>query len=460
MLIHSRFVVVDDNPKHLSGIKNALDELRLDCHTKFYVEEEVTNWQPLPRTRILFLDMNLAGGDTIGSQSAATFAILADVIQKLICPRSGPYGIVLWAKDPQLEQLKEFLFDRFRDEERRLLPVFFAKLQKSDYINTITGEALPSSTLSNDILEKLSSNIQMKALFSWEADVSSAVDAVLRSMVDLVPLEQRATDEFGNALGEVLYRLSQAGAGIDRAQENPREAINRVLVPILADRIPEHDPQGDAEGSWKDAIVVPSGGNNVIPVPVRVAVNTALHLSYARSQGSQAIRPTELGAVVKLPCEDSNAFLKAHFGFGVQTFLKEVFELSEEEWGLCTPRLVQIGAACDAAQPKPGPLLYLFAVEWPFFNSGGMKSGKKDPKRNLAIDSSRKPKGLEWQSPALKFDDTRNGGGISVFKNLSICPRREKAQEWEVVYRFRDELVSQLTQEYARYISRPGIVSL
>lgn len=463
MFIGSRYVLVDDNPLHLKGIKQAMNELRLDCHAKLYLEEDVGDWEVLPGTRVLFLDMNLVGGDTTGSGNAATFANMAEVIEKLICPNSGPYCIIIWAKDPQVDALKQFLFERFEGEQKRLLPVFFSQLQKGDYIRTITGEPLEGTNLSNDIRERMAASPQMKALLSWEADVAVAADAVLRSIVDLVHPDKRATEDFAKELGEALYRISQAGSGIDRAQENPRDSINRVLVPILADRITEHDPQGDAAESWKDAVIAPANASDPVPVPVQASVNSAMHLSFARTSASAPISPVELGAVVELSAEFTDQILNTHFGFDQSRFLAEVFRVTEDEWKDCAPRLVQIGAACDAAQPKPGPLLYLFAVEWPFANADGLKTKGLlggDPKKNLAADSGRKPKELEWQSPVLRIGDAPQGGRISVFKNLSIGFPPDQAEKLKVVYRFREELISQLTQDYARYISRPGIVSL
>ncbi|MEY8880041.1 hypothetical protein [Donghicola sp. XS_ASV15] len=52
MFLHSRFVVVDDKEHHLNGIKQTLDALRLDCHSKLYDDESVGDWEPLPGTRI------------------------------------------------------------------------------------------------------------------------------------------------------------------------------------------------------------------------------------------------------------------------------------------------------------------------------------------------------------------------------------------------------------------------
>jgi hypothetical protein len=459
MFLYSRFVVVDDKEWHLKGIKDTLDTLRLDCHSKLYDDESVGDWQPLPGTRVLFLDLNLVTGATFGlSDNKVALAAIQEVITKIICPDSGPYGLVLWAEEPHLDVLKSSLFERFSGEDARYLPVFFAALRKGDYIDTSDGRIKDAKKLKDDIWDRVTQSPQMKALLSWETDVAVAAGAVLRSIVDLVPLEKRASSDFGMELGEVLYRLSQAGAGIEKAEDNPRESINQVLVPILADRITEHDPQGDATISWEEALVAPR--DIQVPVPVQASVNAAMHISFARTGASVPITPKELGAVVELPSQDIDEFLQAHFGFDQKKFIGELFRVTEDEWKDCTARLVQIGAACDAAQPKPGPLLYLFAVEWPFANESGLKTKGGDPKKNLAADSKRQLKELEWQSPVLKIRDAPQGGRISVFKNLSIGLRPDDAEKFKAVYRLREELVSQLTQDYARYISRPGIISL
>jgi hypothetical protein len=456
MFIYSRFVVVDDKEHHLSGIKQSLDVLRLDCHSKLYTDESVADWVPLPGTRMLFLDQNLTTGATFGSTNSPAFSALADVVRKLICPESGPYGLILWAEQPELEQLKTFMFERFTDDDSRLLPVFFTALKKGDYINTTNGEVTDPQKLRNDIFDRISENPQLTALLSWEADVAAAMDAVLRSVVNLVPVTALGSDQFSSELGQTLYGLSQAGAGIKRAMESPREAINRVLVPILADRIIEHDPASKEAFDWKQALVKPT---NSPSVKAQALLNSAVHLSFAKSAGSAAILPTELGAVVKLPEDDLSAFLKNRLGLSDTEFREALFKVSEVEWAKCRPRLIRIGAPCDSAQPKPGPLAYLFALEWPFANAGGANE-PGTTKTNFRAKSSRIRNDLEWQSPILDFDDSENPGRISAFKNLVLSVSKDEAKDWIPVYRFRDELVSEITHSYARYIARIGIVTL
>lgn len=453
MFINSRFVVVDDKEHHLLGIKESLNLLRLDCHSKLYTDENVADWQKLPGTRILFLDQNLTTGATFGSNNKVAFAALADVISKIICPESGPYGLVLWAEQPELDELKENMFERFVGEDVHLLPVFFTSLRKGDYIDTNSGQTIDAVKLQKDLIDRVSQNPQLKALLTWEADVSAAMDAVLRSITNLVPDAARSSNDFSDELGKVLYRLSQAGSGIDRAEEAPREAISRVLVPILADRILEHDPGSGDPFDWKDSLVNPTAAPSV---KAQALVNTAIHLSFAKSAGSAPISPTELGAVVELPTNDLAKFLDSHFGINEAQFRESLFKINELEWADCRPRLIQIGAPCDGAQPKPGPLLYLFALEWPFANEDGNKVAN-DPKPNLGL--KRRGKDLEWESPILDFGDGLNSGRISAFKNLALSVPRATAEAWKPVYRFRDELTSEVTHSYARHISRIGIVT-
>ncbi len=457
MFIHSKFVLVDDKEHHLDGLRRALNALRLDCHAKLYSDEAVGDWAKLPGTRVLFLDQNLTTGATFGgTDNKVAFAALQEVIHKLICPSGGPYGLVLWAELPALEAFRAEMLARFTGDDARLIPAFFTTLTKGDYINTTTGADINAAKLRSDIMARISENPQMRALMTWEADCSAAVDAVLRSVVELVPLEKRRSTGFAEELGKVLYRLSQAGAGAERARENPREALNSVMVPILADRILEHDPDSGHAFDWNSALQDPTDSPTV---QAQGAINSAIHLSFARSPQSRPIQPIELGAVVKLPADKIADFLNARFGITEDEFRGSLFKVNEAEWADCRPRLVQIGAACDAAQPKPGPLLFLFAVEWSFANADGRKTKGGDPKGNLSADG-RKPKDLEWLSPILQFDPTLNPGHLSVFKNLAISVPRAEATAWKSVYRLREELVSQLTQSYARHISRPGILTL
>lgn len=453
MFLASRFVVVDDKPEHIKGIKDSLDALRYDCHTRLYEEETVGGWSVLPGIRMLFIDKNLRAGVTMGGGPQNAFAAIVEVIEKLISPESGPYGLVLWAEQPDYEAFKTFLYERLATDKPDLLPVFCEQLRKGDYINTTTGAVLDPPKLQADIIAKMSSSLQMKALFSWEEDVVAAMDAVLKSIVGLVAPNKRGSEEFGQELGKVLYRLSQAGSGVDRAQESPRESINQVLVPILADRITEHDPDGSQGDSWREALVVPT--EKPAPVSVQSAVNSAIHLSHGRTGDGSTLKASDLGAVVEFPFNEVEKALEEQFGITKAIIMGEnFFGMTDADWEASSLRLVQIGATCDHAQPKDGPIQFLLALEWAFPNIEGTRAA------GSSLHAKKSPKSQEWCSPVIGVGDDRKPGRLSAFLSCTISVPRPAVGGWTVKYRLREELVSKLTQEYARHISRPGIVEL
>lgn len=453
MFLQSRFVVVDDKAEHLMGIRDTLGSLRYDCHTILYDDEEVEDWSPFPGLRILFIDKNLRTGVTVGGADKNAFATIADVIQRVVDPNGGPYGLILWAEEPDLDEFKKFLNERFSAENPNLVPVFCDQLTKAEYIDTTNGAVKDHEKFKKDIVEKVSSCAPLRALFSWETDVVAAMDAVLRSIVDLTPHQSRTTEEFSAELGKVLFHLSRAGSGENKALESPRESINRVLVPILADRIAEHDPDGDAHVVWSEALVEPSQKPDA---SIRAVVNSAIHISRAASRKSTKIRPSDLGAVLEFPFKNPESAMEEKFGISKAMLLSDkFFGMTEEDWGNCLLRLVQIGAACDNAQPKPGTLIYLLGLEWPFSSIDGNKSGDSKLYKKKSAKTEQ-----EWRSPVILVGGKQSPGVLSVFRNCSISIPREQVEKWNPRYRLREELVAQLTQSYARHTSRLGVVQL
>ena len=452
MFFSSRIVVIDDNPLHLQGIRDALHSLTLDCHTIEYDEQTGVGVRRFPGMRVLFLDLHLNTGGGVGTAGNADYAILAGILDQIVDDKSGPFVLILWTQHPNL--LTAFstylngLSETALPSGKR--PVAAYALNKGDFINVTSGHKIAGSDLKKAISDKMAENPQMKALFSWEADVTAAMDATLRSVIDLVPFQDRTTVNFGEALGKVLFRISQAGSGDSRAMENPRDSVNRVLVPVLADRIAQHDPQGASTQAWKTALVQDTGK---LSLQAKAELNSAIHISSAATPNSSPIKHTDLGAVISLPFTDVEKELKVRFGLDIAKLRsKDFFELTDDaEWANCNLVLVQIGATCDHAQPKDGPLLYLLGVEWPILT-------EKGPKK---LSEARKAaNGREWITPVIQVGPGKVPGRLSVFLNCSISFKRSERRKWAIKYRLREELISHLTQEYARYISRPGVVSL
>ena len=189
---------------------------------------------------------------------------------------------------------------------------------------------------------------------------------------------------------------------------------------------------------------------------MQAAINTAIHVSRATSPNSAPILPSDLGAVIEFPFENAQDALNDLFDLSVEKLRQDTFfGMHEQDWEKCALRLVQIGASCDHAQPKDGPLLYLLALEWPFQNDDGSKAN------NAKLHARKTSKsGLEWKTPSILVGGDLVPGKLSVFLNCTFSAKRGVVANWNTLYRLREELVSKLTQEFARHISRPGILTM
>jgi hypothetical protein len=461
MFVRSRFVAIDDKQAHLQGIKSVFNDLMLDCHTLHYQDETVGDWPTMPGTRVIFMDQNLTAGANFNDGNASVFAAISDVLQRVVCPDSGPFALIMWAEQPTVGPLMDFLRERMTGENAHILPIFYAELKKGDYINTTNGDVINAAKLKADILDCLEQSPQMKALFMWEADVAKAADEVLRSVVDLVSSQHRGSDQFPAELGKVLFYLAQAGSGHRQEQNNPRGAINQLLAPVLSDRITSRRLVNGAPDYWRDALTQPNAGE-AVPISTSGAMNSAIHLAVQGDHADPAIEATDLGAIVKFPWDGIADVLLQRFGLPNDIFQsQDFFGCSAEELINCQFYLVRIGAPCDSAQPKPGNIQFLLALAWPYTNDdGGRGNGATFHKRKSICDKDH-----AWTSPTLLLPASgeptvRRSGKVTVFLNCSISLSRAEALAWVATARFRENLITTLTQQYARHVSRPGVLSL
>lgn len=76
---------------------------------------------------------------------------------------------------------------------------------------------------------------------------------------------------------------------------------------------------------WNSALQDPTDSPTV---QAQGAINSAIHLPFARSPQSRPIQPIELGAVVKLPADKIADFLNARFGITEDEFRGSLFKVN------------------------------------------------------------------------------------------------------------------------------------
>ena len=438
MFTPPRFVLVDDRPEHLTAIQNVFQKLGTPCLGIAYDPKGELEARSFSGVRALFLDLHLVDPAPTRDKTPH-FAVIAGILEDNISPVGGPFVLVVWTEhEDSVGQLTEYLDDSLDPEKPHARPLAIINLPKSRFINVDTGKPLEGRTdeLRDAVEAAVSEKAQIAALVAWEADVQAAAGATLSALMELVPEEHRSTASFAGGLDEVLSRLARGAVGHPHVAADPRAAIASALAPILADRIVNQEvPAGTLE-VWKEAITW-EGSEPLDPVRAG-KVNRMLHVAVPPSE---TVQPTDWGAVVEFPDQWwSDDGLNRLFGMTVAGLLEREFKVKPEQHAGCRPRLVRVGAACDYAQNRPGPLTYLFGIE-------ASPEGRR----------GSRPQSV-WSSPTLLVEPNEDPFVLSVNSRYALNVVRGEAEGWQQVYRLREQVLMHLISHASSYLTRPGIV--
>ena len=447
MFISPRFVVVDDRPDHLNAILNVFEQLRSPCLGIVYDASQELDRQSFENVRALFLDLHL-------SDLAATtdetrhYAVIANILEDNINPIGGPFVLVIWTEHEQsAANLVAYLDASLDPEKPYARPLAIANLPKDQFIDIGTGSLLAdrADDLKRAVERAVERIPQLAALVTWETQIQRAAGATLSALMELVPEDQRDTAAFAEGLNEILTRLAQGAVGRQNVAANPHAAITGALTPLLADRLVNQQPLGADLAIWTDALTW-NGQNQLDDMRVG-KINRMLQ---AAVPPSEAIQSTDWGAVVDFPDGWwNNAGLRARFDVTLGQLLGSEFKIGRNDRDNCRPRLIRVGAVCDYAQNRSGPIPYLFGLEIPC-----------DVQRIQDDTGTVRPPASEWCSPVLCLDTDGGPFVLAINSRYSLSVVQAEAQNWQPRYRLREPLLMQLTSHASNYLARPGIVQL
>ena len=443
MFTPPRFVVVDDRPDHLTAVLDVFQKLGTPCLGITFDPERDLDKRNFEGVRGLFLDLHLT--DLVATTDKRRhFATIASLLEDNVSPAGGPFILVVWTEhEDEVGGLRAYLdeADAIDSGKPHARPLAIIGLPKGQFIDVNTGEPLAgkADALRTAVETAVGEKPQLAALLSWEADVQAAAGATLATLMELVPDGKRNSASFAKGLDEILSRLAREAVGKPHVATDPRTAITSALAPILADRIVHQRASEAASEVWRNALTWDGRGR--LDSAASGKVNRMLHVAV---RSSETIRPTDWGAVVKFPdawWRDDE--LPKRFGVTLDQLLGCEYKLKSEDREGCRPRLVRIGAACDYAHNRAGPLTYLFGLEIP---EGVKRSGK--------------PPASVWFSPTLVFEPGDGPFVLAVNARYPLNMAPADAQAWQPVYRLREQLLMHLISHAGSYLARPGIVQL
>lgn len=448
MLTPPRFIVVDDKPHHLKAILDVFQELGAPCIGITYDPAGSFDPRHFSGVRALFLDLHLLEG-VAGSDNRRHYAQIAAILEDNINPTGGPFVLVLWTEHPHLrDELVQYLDESLDEERPHARPLSVLSIAKEQFINVDSGALRPAAALRQVIQEAVSSNPQLAALIGWETEVLAAAAATLATLLALVPPGDRNTARYPAALDVILSRLAREAVGRAHVAVDPRAAINSALAPILADRIVNQEASPSTSELWAKAVTrhLDRPPDPVTPTEAG-QINRMLHVALP---GPETIRPTDWGAVVEFPSVQwTKAELQRMFGVTRDELLGDEFKIGPGDRDACRPRLVRVGAVCDHAQNRRGPLSFLLGLEIPV-------AVPRVPDQTGRFQ----PPGSEWSSPHLLIGATAGPFSLAVNTRYVVTLPRAACEDWKPVYRLREQLLMHLIAHANGYTARPGLIEL
>ena len=443
-----RFVVVDDKKEHLGAIIQAFQQLGSPCIGIQFNPAEELNKLHFRGVRCLFLDLHLIEGQA-GTDQRRHYGLIASILEDNISQNGGPFILVIWTEHEHYSnELREYLDAKLDPAKPHARPLAVLAMQKEKFINTGDGTVNKPEELLAAIEDAVQSNSQLAALLGWEGDVLAAAGDTLASLLNLIAADMRTTTAFPGALDVILSRLARESVGRSNVDVNHRSAVTNALAPILADRIVNQDVPEPTREVWKKALTRYSDAQ----LPEASAkeagqINRMLHLA---TPPGETIRPQDWGAVVNWPYEWNDNELMSRLGVSTGQLLGGEFLIEKADRLRCKPVIVRIGAACDYAQNRTGPLTYLLGLEVPV--------GAKHK-----TDSSGQPLRLGeaiWRSPVFVVPDAADPIRLYIHVRFPLTVVAGAITAWPSRYRLREQTLMHLITSASTYVSRPGIVQL
>jgi hypothetical protein len=349
----ARVVVVDDEFNEAMPMIKAFS--RAGVPTAYFngtTQSELPSpTRRLHGVRLAILDMDLGVGGSPENKAST----LVQVLGKIIAPKNGPYGVLIWTNHPDLESLA-LKYISERSEAPR--PVFVAKMHKADFFSGLPKAGSPPTfalaRLSRALRAELVENSPLECLQVWEALCFRAATNVTNQLGEVAATEAPDLAQWRKAWQDealpLLLAIGKAQAGKNLSAENCMLSIFLALTPLHGDRL-DLLAEGTTVGlSTHVARIMAASGTS--QVDRKAKVNSMLHL------GSDHLEQFSPGNAYVWGKSNKPTFLPAIGGILVGA--ADVSSPKKERQNLDVLRSnarlcgVEITPICDYAQGKMG----------------------------------------------------------------------------------------------------------
>jgi len=463
-----RAIVIDDKPTHLFAIGAGLAGVGIPCMSYWY-NRDTQSLVPSPRerhkyVRLVFTDLNLA---ELGSnpEPQALAAVVEMVLKQIIAEDGGPYVLVFWTEvTGKVPRVRDLLYERLEDIPH---PLSIVELKKAPFLpkKAVGGQDVEVALqkmfielahklreLGKKVTELSELRDELNIVAEWESRATEAAAGAINEVVSHARRDASDKKHVGDTLKNLLAFIAKSAAGERAAAAEPARALDLGMGEILIDRFSTSVDERAYRQLVADALgpILPTSQHFRDKHRVASALNTFFHVDV----NVKGVKSNERGVVIPigkhLPRSKvgltHSELLKEEFLLPLNSTKQEDLKLYEALLTDARPVLVEVGADCDHAQPKPRSMRYLVGFEVPKQYIAFLVGGRSQRTRSPS---------LHCLGPWLIADEEIY---LIVSTRRFVAWQHSRAPAGKVQYRLRTSLVNKLLHDYSSWHSRPGVV--
>lgn len=222
--LNGRIAIIDDRPKEAYPLIRTLSHNNIP-----YVYIKGDDIESFPQQaendiRILFLDINLVGGQAVSDKQVKS--TLINTFSNVIASGNYPYILIYWSK--QEKEYDEMLQKAFEEELKDRKPIAIRSLPKSDFFPDFDEEEHANN---KNIIEEIRKIIQETPAYSylmqWENIAHVSTDELLKNI-----FPNAKPEEWEKVTDVILNSLGRAYIGQYFAEATPEEKIKASLFAL------------------------------------------------------------------------------------------------------------------------------------------------------------------------------------------------------------------------------------
>jgi hypothetical protein len=431
-----KIIAVDNEIGELEKIVNTFNNLRTTCLPILYnAGDEII--EKYSGVRIAFFDINFGLGNP--SSDSDLCNIIASALKEVISPDNGPYALIFWSlHTDKLEIIKNYIEKREKNNIPR--PLLINTIDKSAVVDN--AEKLKTE------VERVLSNSTLEAMLDYEEKARIAAADTINAVFSLIPHgsdKWGITTEFEKNFNSVFSKMSMDTLGFEHAKSNPKLAVQKALAPIFT----YNSQKSLLSDNWNSLL---TDLNEKIAKKIKFPndfqvgyLNSIYHL-YNGDDCSKGTR----GIIIKsnIPDKGYQDFAKRKYSEILHDFIPFVENnidntKKKELRSRCECVFIEISALCDYTQQKPRMLKYILGLKFP-------------SEVEEHIDRKHRSESI-FVTPLFTLPN--ESFYIAVNFRFVIGMNIDDPKLGDIKFCLGEELVNQIGNRYASYVSRIGVIS-